>query len=168
MPKFDDIQHEIRNLFDAIEDMEPEEVEAQLPALMQYADELATQEARKTDAICMAFRREESLVEHLKGEEARIRARRQAKERALEQFRTWIKDVFQRNGLQKIKGEISTLFLRKTETVEFTGNPQDLPQDLRTLKVDIAPDKKAIKEALIALREVPGARLVERYSVSMR
>ncbi len=40
-PALHDIEHEIGNLFSALEDMEPAEVEERMPSLLAYADMLA-------------------------------------------------------------------------------------------------------------------------------
>lgn len=168
MPTMNEIQHEIGNLFSVLEDLDEEQVEEKMPALLAYADELAVQESRKVDGIAYALRREQAGVEFLKAEEARIRVRRQAKERALFRFKDHVRNVFQVNGLQKVKGESSTVFLRKSESVVVEGNPQDLPSEFVEQRIEYRPRKAEIKKALKNGTAIPGASLLERQSINFR
>jgi hypothetical protein len=168
MPALHDIEQEIGNLFSALEDMEPAEVEERMPALLAYADMLAAQEASKADGIAFAIRRENASIQFLKDEEQRIRGRRQAKERALERFRDHLLQVMTVHGIQKIKGDTSTLFIREDKRVVIECNPQNLPQPYVEQRIDWMPNKRLIKEALAAGIEVSGTHLEARKSVQAR
>jgi hypothetical protein len=167
-PALHDIEHEIGNLFSALEDMEPVEVEEHMPSLLAYAEMLAAQEAHKADGIAFAIRRENASIQFLKDEEQRLRARRQAKERALERFREHLLQVMTDHGIQKIKGDKSTLFIREDKRVVIECNPQELPQPYVEQRIDWVPDKRLIKEALVAGIEVSGTSLEARKSVQVR
>ena len=168
MPALHDIEHEIGNLFSALEDLEPEEVEERMPALLSYADMLAAQEASKADGIAFAIRRENAGIQFLKDEEQRLRVRRQAKERALGRFREHLLQVMTIHGIKKIKGDKSTLSLREDKRVVIECNPQELPNPYVEQRIDWVPDKRLIKDALAAGIEVPGARLEVSKSVQIR
>lgn len=167
MPSMQDIQSEISNLLGAVEDMDPEVFEANMPALESYANELASQEASKVDGIAYAMRKAQADIDFLKSEEGRIHSRRIAREKAMDRFREYMTKVFLDHGLQKVKGTTSTAFIRQTEAV-IVSDAQALPEELVTMKVEYAPDKAAIKAAIKGGRDVPGAELRTNHNINFR
>lgn len=53
---------------------------------------------------------------------------------------------------------------RRSEAVEVTCDPGDLPEDYQRVKVEIEPDRAAIKEAIKAGHRIYGCDLVQRRS----
>lgn len=53
---------------------------------------------------------------------------------------------------------------RRSEAVEITCDPADLPERYQRVKVEVEADKRVIKEALKAGTTVPGCRLAQRRS----
>ena len=56
---------------------------------------------------------------------------------------------------------------RKSEAVEIMDEAL-LPSELKTEKITYSPNKTAIKEAIKAGQEIPGAQLVERLNASIK
>lgn len=56
---------------------------------------------------------------------------------------------------------------RKSEAVEIADEAL-LPPELKTEKITYTPNKTAIKEAIKAGQEIPGAQLVERLNASIK
>ncbi len=154
------IEEEISNVLAVAQELD----EDQQQAALTYLDELAIQEAEKADAVAYAVRKRQAEVEFLKSEEDRIRSRRKAMESRLILFREYLADVFQRNGLQKVKGIKSTLFLRKSSSVEIV-DMRELPSEYVQTRIEYVPRKTQIKDALKGGQTVPGAQIVERQSL---
>lgn len=57
---------------------------------------------------------------------------------------------------------------RKSQAVEVTVKPEELPENLRRTTVTVAADKAAIKTNLEAGQEVAGAKLVTRFNIQIK
>lgn len=154
------IEEEISNILAVAEELG----EDQQQVALDYLDQLALQESEKIDAIGFAVRKRQSEVEFLRSEEDRIRSRRKAMESRLIQFREYLADIFQRNGLQKVKGVKSTLFLRRSSSVEIV-DLRELPSQFVETRIEFVPRKSLIKDEIKKGQAVPGAQIVERQSL---
>ncbi|GAB6060641.1 siphovirus Gp157 family protein [Desulfonatronum parangueonense] len=154
------IEEEIGNILAVAEELEDEQQEAALA----YLDDLAIQEAEKADAVAFAMRKRQAEIDFLKSEEERLRGRRKAAEVRLIMFKEYLTSVFKRLGLQKVKGVKSTMFLRKSSSVEVFDLNQ-LPSKFVQTRIEYVPIKTQIKDELKVGREVPGAQIVERQSL---
>lgn len=154
------IEEEISNILAVAEELGDDQQQVAL----DYLDQLALQESEKIDAIGFAVRKRQSEVDFLKSEEDRIRSRRKAMESRLIAFREYLAGIFQRNGLQRVKGVKSTLFLRKSSSVEIVDMSQ-LPSEYVLTKIEYQPRKTQIKDALKVGQAVPGAQITERQSL---
>lgn len=154
------IEEEISNILLAAEELGDDQQEAAL----SYLDELAIAEAEKADAIGYAVRQRQAQIDFLRSEEDRIRSRRKAMESRLIMFKEYLTSVFSRLGLQRVKGIKSTLFLRRSSSVEiFDLNL--LPSEFVQTRIEYVPRKTQIKDEIVAGREVPGAKITERQSL---
>ena len=159
MTAFSDIELEISNVLAVAEELTDDQ---QVMAL-EYLEELAIAEIEKIDALGYALRKRKAEIDFFKEEEKRIKDRRQSMERRLEEFREYLSQIFQREGIQKIKGLKSTAYLRKVSSVEIT-DLNLLPSDFVETRIDFVPRKSLIRDALKE-QEVPGARMAERHSL---
>lgn len=105
----------------------------------------------------------ESLAEAIKAEEARMASRRKALESRAANLRSYVLSCMQSAGVQKIEGPRFKIAIRSNpEAVDvfdaaqipaaFMRQPEPPPP---------SPDKTAIKAALKAGADVPGARLTQ-------
>ncbi len=154
------IEEEIGNILAVAEELEDEQQETALA----YLDELAIQEAEKADAVAFAVRKRQAEIDFLKSEEDRLRGRRKAAEVRLIMFKEYLASIFKRLGLQRVKGAKSTMFLRRSSSVEVLDLNQ-LPSEFVQTKIEYVPRKTQIKDALKAGQAVPGAQIVERQSL---
>ena len=165
MPSMIEIQGKIRQLFADAEEMGADltpEMAADMEAVL---DELAGQEAEKVDGFAFVLREMNARTEFLKDEEKRIRGRRQAAESGIERMRGRYLAIMRANGLAKIKGNTSTISVGRRQSV-LVEDEAAVPDDFATYKREVS--KTAIKEALAAGREVPGARIVETSYLAVR
>lgn len=163
MPALAEIEHEIGNVLAVADELGPE----QEPVALEYLDELALEETEKVDGIVYAIRKRQAEIQFLKDEEGRIKSRRQAMENRLQNFKDFLAGIFQRESISQIKGLKGTLFMRKSASVEV-NDVNLLPAELVETRVEFKPRKPEIKAQLQEGIEVPGARMVEKQSLSIR
>jgi hypothetical protein len=167
------IWDETANILDAFAEQElgeiPEEEASRLESrALAYLEELAAQESNKIDAIGFAQDKAKSQIELLKDQEEKVRNRRKALEKAQERFRQYLLATMLEHGLQKVKGNSRTIFLSKTETVDITCSPHELPEKYRETRIEYKPRKNEIKNALKQGESIEGARLNSRNTVRIR
>lgn len=89
----------------------------------------------------------------------RLKSRKQVIVNRKQQLRDYLLHNMEASGIQKIECPLFTATLRKgAESVEIEDQSK-LPDEFVTVEVVTKPDKNAIKAALKAGQEVPGASL---------
>lgn len=81
-----------------------------------------------------------------------------------EELKAWIAGAL---GGQKFSTWRCAVSFRKSEAVEIEDETL-LPPELKTEKITYTPNKTAIKEAIKAGQEIPGAQLVERINPTIK
>src|ERR1035438_7306758 len=142
----------------------------------------------KRDRVAGRLARLEAQQAFAAGEIARLQAFKKAKEAEQERLAGYVSYVIQRLGkdatgkYRKLEGNSSTMFLRACAASVDITNDNDIPLDFKSaivtmpayLWVDIlnaidvpcvyttstSPDKRAIKAAIEAKIDVPGAKLI--------
>lgn len=154
------VEEEISNILLAAEELSEGEQELAL----SYPDELAIAEAEKADAVAFAVRKRQAEVDFLKSEEERLRSRRKSMESRLIVFREYLAGIFKAQGLQRVKGVKSTLFLRRSSSVEIV-DLRELPSQFVETRIEYVPRKSLIKDEIKKGQAVPGAQITERQSL---
>lgn len=160
---FAQIQEEIAGMLD-IPDEELDD--GQRLALDAYLNELGSQEQDKIDAFGNFIRIEAARAEALKVEAARLASKARTASNRIAYLKQRYLDTMQRNGLQKVRGQIYALSVRATDIVSIT-NQDALPQQFIRVKTTVEPDKVALKAALKAGQEIPGAALSQSFSLQV-
>ncbi len=155
MPTFEQIQDEIASMLSlSDEELTPE----QRHAMDAYLDELGTQEASKVDGFAAFLREQSARADAYRKESQRLAG----KARSVESNLGWLKGkyltVMQQRGLRKINGAAYTISLRTSEVV-MVEDMDKLPAAFVERKETFAPSKTAIRDAIKAGQDVPGARL---------
>lgn len=157
------IQQEHLNLLAQIE-----EAEGELSPHMEQALGF-TLDAFEAKAVSVGF-----LTKHIAdgitaidAEMKRLKAMKDAAERKQEWFEAQISAAMQQFGIDKIDTPTLKIGFRKSEAVEI-DNCELVPAVYMIEKVTEAPDKKAIKDAIKAGKEVPGASLVTRQNLQIK
>lgn len=116
--------------------------------------------AEKRDRMTSFLVECDTRAEMYDREIARMKARKQALERAAGRLREYVVGVMQAFGTRKLEGVTSTLSLQKNPPrVEVAG---EVPEKYtRVIPATVEPDKVAIKRALQAGETIPNCRLVE-------
>ncbi len=167
MPTFANLEEEIGNMLMVADN----ELDDEQKILMdKYLDELAIQESGKIDGFGRLIKLEQARAEACEAEGKRLVAKAKAAERRLDYLKSRYVSTMQEHGIKQIKGNAYTISLRKSEAVQVDDIDtlqKEAGQFVKT-KVEVVPDKLAIKSALKVGQEVPGCRLVERETLQVR
>ena len=99
----------------------------------------------------------------IKAEEENLYKRRKTAENKAEHLKRFLAGYL---GFEKFKTAKVAVSYRTSESVELTGDPEDLPPEFLRQKWEAK--KTEIKKALKAGRAVPGAVLVEKQNLQIR
>ena len=108
---------------------------------------------KKTDIISDEIKRLQTL-------------KKQAENRA-EKMVKYVSDIMLRLNYSKIETDFGTFSFRKSESVDIE-NPTIIPKEFTTTKIEISPDKTAIKKAIKEGKIVPGAVLLQKQNLQIK
>lgn len=172
MPTLAQIQEEIGNMLELVEG-DPTDIDAvapQMTDIQAYIAELMQSRADKVDAIGQFIKLSTGKAEALEEEGKRLIANAKAMKIQVERLRDYCADFMQANNFQKVKGNLYTLSLRKSESVfvDAMDTLETARPDLVKTEIRKSPDKVAIKNAIKNGEAVPGCELVTRESLQVR
>lgn len=101
----------------------------------------------------------------IKDEITRLQARKKATERKAERLRTMLANTLN-NTAYKSENSPVVIRFRRSETTEVT-DIDALPAEFKVEHIEYTGDKKAIKAAIKAGQNVPGAEIVEHFNMSI-
>jgi hypothetical protein len=112
--------------------------------------------------VCSFLLRVSEREESIDAEIERLRAHKRSLAAARERLENYILLIMKRMGTRKLEGTCHDLAIAKLpDMVEIIDEAELPPQYLRiTLPPPPAPDKVALKSAMQAGIEIPGARLI--------
>lgn len=160
--KLYEIPAALRQAFDAIEvDEETGEIFG-----AQTLDEIEGAAAMKIENAGLYVRELFAEAEAVKAEADRLTKRKKALENRAERIKWMMLPAVQAMG-GKVKGELLTVSIGKTKSVELDPDALDLlPFAFVRVKKEV--DKRALGDALKAGQEFGCARLIEKQSIRMR
>lgn len=118
----------------------------------------------KIDAIACYIKEVDSDADAMKAEEQRIAKRRKAAEVRSDRLRQYLMAWMQESGRRKAETARSCVSLRRAESVKVYDDLA-LPDGFMRQRIENVPDKKAIKAAIKAGEQVPGAEIVSYDSM---
>lgn len=122
----------------------------------------------KSVNVAKFMRNLESFAEAIKAAEEQMARRR----KAIEARAKWIKDYLKGNmescGITRIESPWFRLSIQRNPPAVEVFDPVAVPDEFKRPVVEIKIDKTAIKEAIGAGRDVPGAKLVNGTRLSVR
>ena len=122
------------------------------------------QREQKIESVALWIKNLRSDAEAFKAEkEAFAEREKQAKNKA-ERLAAWLTGILDGEKFTTAKCSIS---FRKSESVEIV-NPEIIPKEFQKVKVDVSPDKVAIKDALKHSTNVPGCALVLKKNIQIK
>ncbi len=131
------------------------------------AEALGEALADKVDACACYLKEIEAEADAIRAEEERLAGRRRALRARAERFRDYMAICMQNARERRVETPRAVVSLRRTRAVEVYDFDA-LPEQFVNVKTETKPDRRAIGDAIKAGREVPGARTIERDSLSVR
>lgn len=132
----------------------------------EYLEKLPIERDKKLEAYGLVIKNYEAEIEAIKQEQARLTARRQAKERQVERLKNAITNsmvLFNQARFETAKVAFS---FRKTSSVEV--NMDTLAKEYIREKIEYTADKTAIKNAIKSGQVVEGAQIIERQTLQVK
>lgn len=148
----DDLKTWADTLDCAATEEERQEIAARIPDVLTAAIE-------KRDRFCAFLAHLEAQEELCKVEEDRIAARRRGFESLRKRLEEYAIHTMENLGVRKLEGNTSVLRLHGKPASVIIENPAEIPARFIVEKIVSDPDKRAIKAAIDAGEDVPGATL---------
>lgn len=158
---------ECRNLYDALMASADEETgEVDISLVNALAER---QEAWEDKAVAVAcvYRSLDEDAARVGREIERLTAMKKRLERERDRVKEGLSAAFTALGVEKVKGMYADISFRASEQTVI-DNADAVPEEYMTVKTTYTPNKTAIKEAIKAGKEVPGAHLEQRKNIQIK
>jgi len=137
-----------------------EEQEELTPELKAAIEQYAVGAAEKRDRMARFLAHCESQEDLAKREIDRLQARKRRFENARARLEAYLVGFMECRGMKKLDGLTTTLALRSCPPSVHVQDEEEVPTEYKRVTSETVIDKTAIKVALKAGQDVPGARLV--------
>jgi hypothetical protein len=144
--------------------LETEELTPELEGMLVINQQELTQ---KSIDYAKVIRNKEADSDAIEVEIKRLKAMKEAKDRAIDKMKEAVRQAMLSAGIDKIESSLFKLSLRRSEAVEVV-NIDQLPESLTVVKKTVSADKLKIKEAIKNGVTVEGAVLVENFSLQIK
>lgn len=158
---------ECRNLYDALMASADEETgEVDISLVNALAER---QEAWEDKAVAVAcvYRSLDEDAARVGREIERLMAMKKRLERERDRVKEGLSAAFTALGVEKVKGMYADISFRASEQT-IIDNADAVPEEYMTVKTTYTPNKTAIKEAIKAGKEVPGAHLEQKKNIQIK
>ena len=130
-------------------------------------DTLSEEFAEKAEQIALFVKELKYEAAAIKEEEDNLYKRRKAKESKAEFLSGYLTDFFAYLDQTKLETAKVKVSFRKSESVEIYS-ADDIPEEYRTTKIMVTPDKTSIKTAIKDGIDVPGAEIVIKQNIQIK
>lgn len=162
-----EINRNIEDLLNRMFEEVDEETGEVNPEIVTELAELNEARDVKLDNIGAFIKNLDAEIKAIKDEMDALKARMDQKKKKVEKLKEYVAEDLLAHGEMKKESPRAAWSFRKSKAVEITDETL-LPSDFIVRTVETKPDKKAIKEAIEADSEVPGAVLVERQNIQLK
>jgi hypothetical protein len=153
-----EISDHLVSLLDTYDMCQTDEQRAECNAeIERYVDA----QIRKVDSFCRFLSHLESQTDLAEKEIKRIKAREAMIANLQERLEKYAIFTMQRNNLRVMEGDTAKLVLRTNSPGVDVDDEAAVPAKFKTIKQEIAIDRRGIKKAIDAGEDVPGAHLRE-------
>lgn len=159
--KIYEIPSTLRDLLDRL-DADPDTGEVDGEALAAYAEYNAAA-AEKLEGTACYVRELKAEADAIKAEEERLAKRRKALENKALRLMNYMRPALDAVG-GKVRGLMASVRISKSQAVTVF-DLDALPDAFKRVVTKVDPDKVALKKALKAGEDIPGAALEDRQSV---
>lgn len=158
---------ECRSLYDALMASVDEETgEVDISLVNALAER---QEAWEDKAVAVAcvYRSLDEDAARVGREIERLTAMKKRLERERDRVKEGLSAAFTALGVEKVKGMYADISFRASEQTVI-DNADAVPEEYMTVKTTYTPNKTAIREAIKAGKEVPGAHLEQKKNIQIK
>lgn len=117
-------------------------------------EELTTLLQKKSNSVIAYSKNIELAIKAMKEEETRISTNRKALENRLEQFKKYVKECMEGNGINKIETDLGTLSIARSPMSIEIINEEEIPDEYKEVIFTTKVDKKKIAEAFKSTGEL--------------
>lgn len=117
-------------------------------------EELTTLLQKKSNSVIAYSKNIELAIKAMKEEETRISTNRKTLENRLEQFKKYVKECMEGNGINKIETDLGTLSIARSPISIEIVNEEEIPDEYKEVIVTTKVDKKKIAEAFKSTGEL--------------
>lgn len=156
--------YEITSGFPAL--MENEEITQEEKEKIQ--EELTVLLQQKSQNIIGYTKNIELTISAMKEEEKRISDNRKSLENKLINFKKYVKECMERNGITKIETALGTLSITKSPTSVEVVNEDEIPSEFKQEIVTVKIDKTKIKNYFKETGEIPEGTDIITSNTSLR
>lgn len=146
--------------------MESEEISEE--DKVKIKEELTLLLQQKSQGVIGYVRNIEAVIEAKKNNEKKLAESRKADERRLENFKKYVKECMENNGITKIETGLGNLSIAKSPiSIEITNEdeiPSEFKQEIRTMKID----KKAIADNFKSTGELINGVIIHTDNTNLR
>lgn len=146
--------------------MEQEEITPELKD--QLEKELTELLQQKSQNIIGYTKNIELTIEAMKTEENRISEQRKVLENKLDNFKQYVKECMEQNGLKKIETSLGTISIAKSPISVEIENEEEVPNDFKTIITTTKIDKTKIKDNFKQTGEIPTGVKINTENTSLR
>ena len=118
-------------------------------------EELLTLLKQKSQNIIGYIRNIELTVEAMKIEENRLSEQRKVLENKLDNFKQYVKECMEQNGIKKIETGLGTISIAKNPISIEIENEEEVPDEFKTTITTTKIDKTKIKDNFKETGEIP-------------
>lgn len=162
--KLYELSEAYKNLWNMVEDDETD-----LTIVEQALQTVEGAIETKAGNIAIFIHNLDSEAKLIKGEEDRLKSRRQAIENKRDRIKEFLQFSLEQMGLEKVKTATHTIAIQNNPPAVQIINEDEIPGRFLTLVPEhYEVNKKAISEALKSGEEVPGAILARGRSLRIR
>lgn len=158
---------ECRNLYDALMASADEETGDVDISLVNALAERQEAWEDKAVAVACVYRSLDEDAARVGREIERLTAMKKRLERERDRVKEGLSTAFTALGVEKVKGMYADISFRASEQTVI-DNADAVPEEYMTVKTTYTPNKTAIKEAIKAGKEVPGAHLEQRKNIQIK
>lgn len=117
-------------------------------------EELTTLLQKKSNSVIAYSKNIELAIKAMKEEETRISTNRKILENRLEQFKKYVKECMEGNGINKIETDLGTLSIARSPISIEIVNEEEIPDEYKEVIFTTKVDKKKIAEAFKSTGEL--------------
>lgn len=117
-------------------------------------EELTTLLQKKSNAVIAYSKNIELTIKAMKEEESRISTNRKVLENRLEQFKKYVKECMEGNGINKIETDLGTLSIARSPISVEIVNEENVPDEYKEVIFTTKVDKKKIADAFKSTGEL--------------